>query len=292
MPIPMTPTCLECNFKKNMAVARPLGTDAQAMAFAKALMQLYIDAPAEAPSPYVSPQVADLLHEMYGLPIDRFHQEKVDSNRFFLDREPQILKHVAEAPDPVLAGLQFAILGNYLDFSALAGNVSFEKLEEMLSQALQMELDADCYQTLCRDLEKGKKLLYLTDNAGEIGFDKILANQIAARYPNLEITFCVRGSICQNDATREDARIIGLNFPVIDNGNRVAGTLLELLGPEARQALEEADVILAKGMANVETMYGLPYNIYYAFLVKCQHFMDIFQKPLFTPMLVRETGKK
>ena len=291
MPIPMNPTCLECNFKKNMAVARPLGTEAQAMAFAKALMQLYIDAPADVPSPYVSPQVADLLHDMYGLSIDRFHQEKIDSNQFFLERENQIREKVESAPDPVFAGLQFSILGNYLDFSALAGNVSFQKLEEMLSGALHMELDRDCYAQFCRDLEKGRKLLYLTDNAGEIGFDKIFATQIQKKYPHLEITFCVRGSICQNDATREDAKIIGLPFPVIDNGNRVAGTVMELLSPEAKAAMDSADVILAKGMANVETMYGIPYNIYYAFLVKCQHFIDIFQKPLFTPMFVRETAR-
>ena len=291
MPIPMNPTCLECNFKKNMAVARPLGTEAQAMAFAKALMQLYIDAPADAPSPYVSPQVADLLHEMYGLSIDRFRQEKIDSNQFFLQREDHFRELVESAPDPVLAGLQFAILGNYLDFSALAGNVSFQKLEDMLAQALQMELDSEFYSQFCQDLRKGKKLLYLTDNAGEIGFDKLFAAQIQKKYPHLEITFCVRGDICQNDATREDAKIIGLPFPVIDNGNRVAGTVMELLSPEAKQAMDESDVILAKGRANVETMYGIPYNIYYAFLVKCQHFIDIFNRPLFTPRFVRESQK-
>ena len=75
MAIPMSPECLLCNFKKNMAVAQPLGTDAQAMDFAKALMEIYIGAPKEATSPYLGPQVADLLHEMYGLDIDRFHQE-------------------------------------------------------------------------------------------------------------------------------------------------------------------------------------------------------------------------
>ena len=290
MPIPMNHNCLQCSFRKNLAVAIPLGDEAQTMAFAKALMQIYIDAPAGVSSPYVNPQVADLLHEMYGLSIDRFHQEKLDSNRFFLEQESEIRRRILSAPDPVYAGLQFAVLGNYLDFSALQGNVSFEKLQDMLSKALEMDLDRDCYRSFCRDLEQGKKLLYLTDNAGEIGFDKLLAQQIALRYPNVEITFCVRGDICQNDAIREDAQAVDLGFPLIDNGNRVPGTVLELLSPEARQAMDTADVILAKGMANVETMYGLPYNIYYAFLVKCEHFVDIFKKPLFTPMFVKETG--
>ena len=82
--------------------------------------------------------------------------------------------------------------------------------------------------------------------------------------------------------------IAGKAFPVIDNGNRVAGTQLDQLSEEAKQALETADVILAKGMANVETMLGCGYNIFYAFLIKCQRFVDRFGAPMFTPMLVKE----
>ena len=134
----------------------------------------------------------------------------------------------------------------------------------------------------------GKKLLYLTDNAGEIGFDRLFAEEISRKFPHLEITFCVRGGIAQNDATREDAAAVGIPFPVIDNGNRVAGTQLDQLSEEAKQALETADVILAKGMANVETMLGCGYNIFYAFLIKCQRFVDRFGAPMFTPMLVKE----
>ena len=81
---------------------------------------------------------------------------------------------------------------------------------------------------------------------------------------------------------------MGLPFPVIDNGNTIAGTMLNALGEEARQALETADIILAKGMANVETMRGCGYNIFYAFLVKCERFVTIFDKPMLTPMLVKE----
>ena len=291
MAIPMNSQCLECNLKRNLKLARTLGDEEQTMIFARRLLELYLNAPKEAPSPYMGPQIADLFHELYGLSLDRFHQEKIDSNRFFLDREQQIQEKVASAEDPVLAGLQFSILGNYLDFSALQGKVSFDTLEDMMEKALHMELDKGTYEKFCRDLETGKKLLYLTDNAGEIGFDKIFALQLQKRYPQLSITFCVRGAICQNDATREDAKVVGLPFPVIDNGNRVAGTVLNELSPEAEQAIREADVILAKGMANVETMLGCGLNLYYAFLVKCQHFVDIFEKPLFTPMFVKEAGK-
>lgn len=284
--------CLQCYLKRNLDLVRPLGSEAQAMEFAKRLMQLYMDAPAGVSSPWFGPQVADLLHEMYGLPIDRFREEKRLSNRFVLERLDQIRDRVRSAPDPVYAGLQFSILGNYLDFGALQGQVSFEALEQMLNKGLELELDRAVYDDLCRDLEGAKTLLYLTDNAGEIGFDRIFAEEIAKRYPDLSITFCVRGQITQNDATREDAAAVGIPFHVIDNGNRVAGTQLDQLSEEADTALNTADVVIAKGMGNTETMFGCGLNVYYAFLIKCQRFVTVFGQPMFTPMLVKEKAPR
>ena len=141
-------------------------------------------------------------------------------------------------------------------------------------------------------METGKTLLYLTDNAGEIGFDRVFAQQLKKRFPHLEITFCVRGGNAANDATREDAAAMGVEFPIIDNGSCIAGTIPELLGEEAKKAMESADVILSKGQANVETLYGTGYNIYYAFLIKCERFITLFNKPKLTPMLIRERDTK
>ena len=280
--------CLLCHLRRNLETVKPLGTEAQAMAFAKDLMRLYLEAPEGVASPWFNPQTSDLMLKHYGLPLDRMKEEKELSNRFVLERLDLIRQKVEAAEDPVFAGLQFSILGNYLDFAALQGQVSFEKLDQMLDSAFDLQLDRDVYQQFCEELKRGKKLLYLTDNAGEIGFDRIFAEEIAKKYPHLEILFCVRGDVILNDATRADAAAVGIPFPVIDNGNRVPGTQIDLLGQEALEALNAADVILAKGMANCETMFGCGYNVYYAFLVKCQRFVDRFQKPMLTPMLVKE----
>lgn len=284
----MNARCLMCHLRRNLEVAEPLGTEQQAMEFAKDMMRMYLEAPEDVASPWFNPQTAELLHKHYGLPLDRYREEREISNRFVLERMDTIREKVHSAPDPVYAGLQFAVLGNYLDFSALQGQVSFEKLETMLEQARTLELSREVYDRFCRELAAGKRLLYLTDNAGEIGFDRIFAEELARAYPHLEITFCVRGQITLNDATREDAAAVGIPFRVIDNGNRVPGTQLDLLGAEAKEELGRADVILAKGMANCETMHGCGYNVYYAFLVKCQRFVELFHQPMLTPMLVRE----
>jgi uncharacterized protein with ATP-grasp and redox domains len=91
-----------------------------------------------------------------------------------------------------------------------------------------------------------------------------------------------------NDATRADAQEVEIPFPVIDSGVSIPGTLLSALGEEAKQALETADVIIAKGQGNAETLLDSGYNIYFAFLVKCIRFEERFNKPKLTPMLVRE----
>ena len=288
MSVAMDSYCIQCTLRRNIELVSTLGSGEKTTAFTRALMDLILRTPADASSPSLGPGISDLLHDMYGIPLDRFREEKEQSNRFVLERLPAIRARAENTGDPILAGLQFAILGNYLDFSALQGQVDFGKLDEMLDSALEMELDETAYRAFRRDLERGKRLLYLTDNAGEIGFDRILAEEIQKAYPNLSITFCVRGAVTVNDATREDARAVGLPFPVIDNGNRVGGTDLNLLSDEARQALKEADVILAKGMGNTETMLGCGYNVYYAFLIKCPRFVERFDRPMLTPMFLRE----
>ena len=280
--------CLLCHMKKHLSEACTLGDDQTNMAFARELMELYSRMPEGACAPWLAPHTAQLMNRYYGVDLDRYALEKKQSNTFVLERKDQIRQKVASAPDRVFAALQFAILGNYIDYSALHGEVSFEKLEEMLASALEMELDKECYVNFCADLAKGGKLLYITDNAGEIVFDQILAEEITRQYPQVEITFCLRGGPANNDATWEDAQQIGLPFPVIDNGNLVPGTQLDQLGQEARQALGNANIILAKGQGNAETMMGCGLNVYYAFLIKCPRFMRRFQKEKLSPMFAKE----
>lgn len=288
----MNTECLLCHLERNIQLARKLGSEEQATAFAKELMKQYISVPNGLTSPHFAEGTEQLLRQFYGVAEDRYLVEKQESNRFILERMDDLRRRAQAEADPVLAGLKFSILGNYIDFSALRGNVSFQMLEEMIASALEMELDEACYDKLCKDLAKAKKLLYLTDNAGEIGFDRIFAEMISAKFPQLQITFCVRGGPAMNDATREDAAAVGIPFPVIDNGTCVPGTALDRVNAETLQAVQAADVIISKGMGNVETLLGCGYNVYYAFLVKCQRFISRFERPLMTPMLVRELDQE
>ena len=82
--------------------------------------------------------------------------------------------------------------------------------------------------------------------------------------------------------------INGNNIIITLNGNAIAGTELSQLSPEAKTAMDQADIILSKGQGNAETLLGCGYNIYYAFLIKCPRFIQRYGKPKLTPMLVRE----
>ena len=177
MSISIDTYCLQCLLRRNIALAQTLGTEEQAIAFAKEIMKLYLAAPEGVSSPWFGPQIADLLHDMYGLDYDRFRQEKLDSNHFVLERLPMIRKRVTEAKDPVLAGLQFAILGNYLDFSALQGQVSFEKLEEMLDKALEMGAD---YAINGREEDTLARVMELTGGMGAHIVFETAGNRVTA----------------------------------------------------------------------------------------------------------------
>lgn len=282
--------CMLCLLKRHIATAETVGTEDQVTAFARDLMDMMVKGPEEQSAPWYTPEITRLFTAHFGLSDDRYAEEKEVSNRFYLAREDHIRTLVTESDDPLYAGLQCAILGNYIDFSALQGEVSFERLDEMLALAKTFAVDEANFASLRSDLETGRELLYLTDNAGEIGFDKIWLETIHRLYPDLAITVCVRGGPTQNDATAEDARIVGMPFPVIGNGNRIPGTVLSEASEELKQALSRATVVIAKGQANVETLYdtGHGYNIYYAFLVKCGRFIRRFGKEKLTPMLLSE----
>ena len=68
--------CLMCYLGRNIELVRPLGTEEQTTVFAKEIMKLYLSAPEGVTANWFGPAVSDLLHEMYGLDIDRFRQEK------------------------------------------------------------------------------------------------------------------------------------------------------------------------------------------------------------------------
>ena len=106
----------------------------------------------------------------------------------------------------------------------------------------------------------------------------LLMEEMKRENPALTITALVRGENVLNDVTAEDARAVGLDrvAKIVGNGSNIGGTQLELLGDEAREAMQTADVVVSKGQGNFETLTGAGLNIYYLFLAKCPHYTKWF----------------
>lgn len=59
-----------------------------------------------------------------------------------------------------------------------------------------------------------------------------------------------------NDATRVDAQAAGLDglVEVVDNGSVAPGTILELCSKSSQERFRRADLIIAKGQGNCESL--------------------------------------
>ena len=75
---------------------------------------------------------------------------------------------------------------------------------------------------------------------------------------------------------------------MISNGLPIAGAVYDLLPDEAREAVDGADVILAKGQGNYESLCKQGMHIFYSFLCKCEMFMNRFGVPKFSGIIVEE----
>ena len=104
------------------------------------------------------------------------------------------------------------------------------------------------------DLKNSKKVLYICDNAGEIVFDKLLIEEIKKYVA--DVVVAVKGKPILNDATLEDAEFVGINeiARVISTGGDIIGVILEECSQEFLDEFYSADMIVAKGMGNYESL--------------------------------------
>ena len=88
----------------------------------------------------------------------------------------------------------------------------------------------------------------------------------------------------------EDAVYAGIDrlAQIVSNGAPIPGTVYKMLSQEARRVLDTADVILAKGQGNYESLSHQGRHIFYVFLCKCDLFTTRFQVPRLSGMFVEE----
>ncbi|MCI9058509.1 MAG: DUF89 family protein, partial [Lachnospiraceae bacterium] len=219
---------------------------------------------------------------------DRISDMKREFNQLLLQMEEDLSRKIHEAKDSLREAIRFARIGNYIDFSAVE-NVTKEEFMSLFYNEKD-EIEESEYQHFLGELEKASELVYIMDNCGEIVLDKIVLRQLKKAYPELHITAMVRGGEAINDVTLEDAEMVGITeeVPVITNNSSIQGVIYDKLTEEGKKILDAADLILAKGQGNFESLHGCGKNIYYLFLCKCQHFSKQFGVERFQGMLINE----
>jgi len=213
----------------------------------------------------VSQLVYSTVREMTGVG-DPFAKAKRETNRRALAMVPGLRRRIAASSDPLHTAMKVALIGNVIDLGVahkfdLKGDV-----ENFLMGKNNLTVDdTPRFREL---LEDCRRILYVCDNSGEIAFDCLLVEQLKER---CEVVASVKSGPIINDATMQDAEEVGLTslVRVIETGADHIGVDWDNASDEFRDAFRSADIILAKGQGNLETLDEMPDEIFFLLKAKC-----------------------
>lgn len=218
-----------------------------------------------------------------------FGEAKRKYNDLVLSMEDAVRMQIESAEEPLARALVYARVGNYIDFGAL-DKVDEASFLALFHEAQLTAADKPVLDSFLRQCREARRFLLICDNCGEIVLDKLFLEQIKKRFPQLACTVMVRGEETLNDATLVDAEYVGMDrlAEIVSNGTSIAGTVYEMLPENAKEALDHADIVLAKGQGNYESLSRQGRHIFYSFLCKCELFTERFRVPLFTGVFAEE----
>lgn len=202
---------------------------------------------------------------------DPYKETKQHYNQMFLEKAGAYEEKMYSIEDAV----KYTIVANIIDFNPVHANVEAD-IKTYFSSIEQLELTINNVDKLMDDVQRADTILYLGDNCGEICFDKILIRKLREINPQCHIYFGVRGEAVVNDNTEEDAYFVGMDevATVISNGDYSLGTIIERTSAEFQRVYKEADVVIAKGQANYESLSEERKNIYFLLMTKCRVIAD------------------
>lgn len=202
---------------------------------------------------------------------DPYKHIKELCNREAIKMEQRTREAIHAAKDPFTKALKYAIAGNLVDYG-LEHPVALEEQNRQIDEISSRQFATDDSPALKEALMKAVKILYICDNAGEILFDKLLIEYIKEEFPQAEVVCAVRGKPVLNDVTSADALAVGIQHVarIVDNGDGSPGTVLHRTSEAFREEYRTADVVLAKGQGNYESLSGEDHeNLFFLFMAKC-----------------------
>ncbi|OOZ40449.1 hypothetical protein BOW53_07705 [Solemya pervernicosa gill symbiont] len=256
------PACHQCFLRQASDAAKRLNLSAARTDELLATAQAQLQQPSASATP---PIIASDLHAMIRHESgcsDPYLAAKQSATEHALSLYPKLKQLLADADDPLDTAIRLAIAGNIIDL----GVADAYDLEASIERVIKLTPAINHLPELREALSHAEQVLYLADNAGETVLDRLLIEQL-----ELPVTYVVKGGATVNDATRDDALAAGLDqaCEIIDNGAASMGTLLERCSAEFRNRFDRAELIIAKGMANFESLSGSRSGLFFLLQAKC-----------------------
>jgi len=259
--------CLPCFLRQALKTSR-IATDDEKIQreILDEVMARLVGLPLDASPPRIAQIVYGTIKTLTGNG-DPYAAIKKNQNEIALGFYPELKAMVREAVDPLLLALKMAIAGNIID---LAVPREINNIKEEILSIINSPLAVDSYAAFQKSLRDATLLLYLGDNAGEIVFDRILIEELNTIY-TMKTVLAVREKPIINDAVLDDAAFVGLDkqAEIISNGSDAPATVLGECSPEFLECFRSADVIIAKGQGNYESLSDEDANIFFLLTVKC-----------------------
>ena len=235
----------------------------------KALSELYDP---NSCSASIATKVHKLVYETLS-DDDPYIDLKNKANKYAKKLVPKIEEIVKKSKSPLKTSMVASIVGNMMDFGIAGASKDPSNLVEIFEKTINEKLGIDDFDKLDKILSKSKKVLFFTDNCGEIVFDKILVKELKNKYPDIFLTLVVKGESVLSDATMDDAIDLGFDEivdEILTTGCFAVGVDFNKMPEQLKNALDETDLIICKGMANYESFSETNYKpISYLMRVKC-----------------------
>lgn len=171
--------------------------------------------------------------------------------------------------DRFAAAVRVCIVGNIMDFGHGIALDSPEGFPEMFEELLEEGIGSDDTEALKKLVEDSDTVLYAFDNCGESVLDRLLIREIRAM--GKRVVGVVRGEPILNDVTREDAERIDVGCDrLVSTGAFAIGFPERISDAGLQEEMGRAGVIIAKGMANYESLSERDPGIPVAFLLRAK----------------------
>ncbi len=255
--------CMPCFLRQAIDASKLAGAnEALQKKVVDKVARMLPDLPLEASPPEIAEAVYGVVERLTG-GEDSYKRIKQKSNKCALEIYPRLKNIVNSAGDRLLAALRLAVAGNVIDY----GLPNVFDIEEEIEDCLKKDFAVFDYDDFKKVFSGAKNILYLLDNAGEVVFDKLLVEEMAAK----SVVCAVREKPIINDVTLDDAKKVGLDAvaTVISSGSAIPGTVISKCNKEFLECYRKADMIISKGQGNFETLASQEKPVFFIFKAKC-----------------------